>query len=314
MTRAPLLLAAVLAAFVVGCDASPGPRPSSSAAVTEGSPRPSAAVTASEVAQATASALPTESAMPSPIPTPAALVLGGTWLSPKADTTLTSYATTLSARPTASGSGVTTFTKVVFSATGAGATTTVVCTATEPSPGGAWTCRADLLARAVPPGPVSFSFDVYGLGVSVARSPSGPRRVTYAVPPPRPTNARWEEIQTATPSSGGVIRTYRVRWAAPAGYADEFLVYETWECPRFSKPNNETACFVAGTPVDHSRLELLAKVAGDARSVEVRLPDAECGPSHGSILLRARNAYGNSTLAIVDVLPVVWPNPGEIIC
>jgi len=70
---------------------------------------------------------------------------------------------------------------------------------------------------------------------------------------------------------------------------------------------------VPGTPVDVSQLELLASVPGDARTVKVH-PQAECFPS--SILLRARNAYGNSPFAIVDSAPVIWidPDSNDTIC
>ena len=44
--------------------------------------------------------------------------------------------------------------------------------------------------------------------------------------------------------------------------------------------------------VDVAKLELLAKTRGDATSTKVHLTEGECGPSYGSILLRARNAYG----------------------
>ena len=136
------------------------------------------------------------------------------------------------------------------------------------------------------PGAVSFSFDVYGEGVSAARSPDGDRQVTYAAKPPKPTNASWTQIAAPDFSEDGDgIGTYRVRWSAPAGYADQFLVYSTWECPRYSKKHAGTPCFVAGTPVDLSRLELLAKAPGDARSAKVRMAEAECGPSYGTILL-----------------------------
>jgi hypothetical protein len=208
---------------------------------------------------------------------------------------------------------VTTFTKVVFSATWAGATPKVMCKATEPGTGGAWTCKANLLTQGVPPGAVTFSFDVYGAGVPVARSPAGPRQVTYAVAPPKPTNASLAYLGTRRASDGEVVGRYRVRWSAPAGYADEFLLYNSWECPRDSKLKNVgTPCFVAGTPVDVSRLELLVKTAGDARSVNVRLTEYECGPSYGSILLRAVNPYGESTFAIVEAAAV--PDPHDLIC
>jgi hypothetical protein len=106
-----------------------------------------------------------------------------------------------------------------------------------------------------------------------------------------------------------------VHWAAPDGYADEFLVYETYECPRPSTDqNNGTPCFVRGTPVDVSRLELRARAPGDARSVDVRLTEYECGPPHGTILIRARNAFGRSPFAVVSAAPVIWVAPGDIIC
>jgi hypothetical protein len=89
-------------------------------------------------------------------------------------------------------------------------------------------------------------------------------------------------------------------------------VYNTGECPRRSKKNVGTPCFVAGTPVDVSQLELLARAPGDARSLKVRLTEYECGPSYSTILLRARNAYGRSVFAIVET-PTV-PDPNDIIC
>ena len=244
--------------------------------------------------------------------TSAALVLGGTWVTPRAGARLTSYTTTLSARSTAPGPGETTVTKVVFSATWAGATKTVMCTATRPSDAGVWSCKANLLALRVPPGRVTFSFDVYGVGVPIARSPAGTRLVTYAVQPPRPTSTHWEKIGTKT-TDGPIIGTYFLRWSAPAGYADEFLAYETHECPRESKKNDGTPCFVAGTPVDVSKLELVARSPGNARSVKVQLSEHDCD-GHGTILLRARNAYGRSVFAIVEAVNVYWPDPNEIIC
>jgi len=308
--------------LVAACGAASTPPAPSPAATTPGVT--SQQVTPAPPTQSSPTATP--AAEPIDALTPGPLVLGGTWLRPKANARLTSYTTILSAKPTAAGTGVTTFTKVVFSATWAGTTKTVMCKATTPAASGAWTCKANLLALGVPPGKVTFSFDVYGEGVPVARSPDGPRRVTYAVPPPRPAKTRWEMIEPAKTADGGIYpdcgngtgvacptSTYRLRWSAPAGYADEFLVYDTWECPRDSKKGNVgTPCFVVGTPVDVSGLELLARAPGDARSVKVRLTEPECGPSYSTILLRARNAYGRSVFAIVETVTV--PDPNDMIC
>ena len=296
--------------LVAACDAASTSRSASPAAAGPGATSPQ--VTLAPPSQSLA--IPTPAEERTGAPTSAALVLGGSWVSPKAGARLTSYTTTLSARPTASGPGVTTFTKVVFSGTWTDATKTVMCKATRPTESGAWTCKANLLALGVPPGKVTFSFDVYGEGVPVAGAPAGPRLVTYAVPPPKPTNTRWEKIGTPKTTDGSIVGTYRLRWSAPAGYADEFLVYETWECPRKSKQNDGTPCFVAGTPVDASKLELVARTPGDARSVNVRLTEADCGPPYGTILLRARNGYGRSVFAIVEAVNVHWPVPNEVIC
>jgi hypothetical protein len=257
----------------------------------------------------------TMSAAPSPVsptaaPASAALVLGGSWVRPRSGARLSSYTATLSARPTATGPGETTFTKVVFTAAWSGAKKKL-CTATKPGSDGTWSCKANLLELGVRPGTVTLSFDVHGEGVPAARSPDGARKVTYAVPPPRPTHAGWRQVDY---DEDDALYVYRVRWSAPAGYADEFLVYETFECPRpATRANNNKPCFVPGTPVDGSQLELLAKAPGDARAVKVRF-EAECFPS--SILLRARNAYGRSAFAIVESAPVVWidPNGNDIIC
>ena len=102
-------------------------------------------------------------------------------------------------------------------------------------------------------------------------------------------------------------------WSAPAGYADEFRIYNTWACPRYAPGNVGTPCFVPGTPVDGSQLDLLQTAPGNARSAKVRLPaNSECGPLFGTILLRARNAIGGSAFAIVQAARV--PDPRDIIC
>jgi hypothetical protein len=303
---AALLTVIILLAACDAASTSPSPSP---AAAAPGATSPQ--VTLAPPSHSSATLTPAEERTSAP--TSAALVLGGSWVSPKAGASLTSYTTTLSATPTASGPGVTTFTKVVFSATWAGAAKTVMCNATRAAGSGAWTCTANLLALGVGPGKVTFSFDVYGAGVPIARSPAGPRLVTYAVPPPRPTNTHWERIQAPDFESGDNTATYRLRWSASAGYADEFLVYETWECPRKSKQNDGTPCFVAGTPVDVSKLGLRARTPGNARSVDVGLTEGECN-GHGTILLRARNAYGRSVFAIVEAVNVHWPVPNEVIC
>ena len=304
---APRALLALVVAVTLGACATPFSPSPAPAETRPAAPSPSASLHPTPGASASAALdRPTSSAAPQ------VLVLGGTWLRPKAGAELTSYATTLSAKPAATGSGVTTFTKVVFSGTWPGAAKTTMCTVTRPAELGEWRCRADLLALNVPPGKLTFSFDVYGEGVPVARSPDGPRRVTYAVAPPKPTNPRWTNIGGDPAVTGATAEVYRLSWTAPEKYADEFLIYNTWECPRESAKNAGTPCFASGTPVDAGLLELLRSAPGDARSVWLRLPAYECGPTYGTVLMRARNAFGRSGFTIVEAAFV--PNPADIIC
>ena len=313
---AGILLPVLAAGVVGGCGAIAPPAESPTSRAGTGTSDAPTGPSPSAASPVGTSPTPAPSAPPMTGPTPEPLVLGGTWVKPKAGGRMTSYTTTLSARPTATGDGVTTFTEVVFSAAWAGAAPKTACRATEPGRNGAWSCMANLLALGVPPGRVTFSFDVAGAGVPVAESPDGPRRVTYAVKPPRPTKTRLLQIEQPDYERGDDHPLlHDVRWSAPAGYADEFLVYETWECPRPStRQNSGKPCFAAGTKVDTSRLELVATAPGDASSVKVRLTEYECGPSHGTILLRARNSYGQSVFAIVEAAPVVWVAPGDTMC
>ena len=311
-----VLIVILTAGVLAGCEAgAPPARSPNSGALTTPRGVPTESTPRALRSDATAAAL-APTIPPTTDPTLEPLVLSGRWVNPRAGATLTSYKTTLSAKPSATGDGVTTFTSIVFSATWAGANATVACKATAPDKTGAWSCQANLLALGVPPGKVTLSFDVVGVAVPVARTPDGPRQITYAVKPPRPTNTHLEQLEQPDYENGdNSAILHRVRWSAPAGYADEFLLYETLECPRpATKENSGKPCFVAGTPVDTSKLESRAKAPGDARSVEVRLTEYECGPAHGTILLRARNAYGRSVFAIVEAAPVIWVAPGDTIC
>jgi hypothetical protein len=302
-------VAIVLTISVLAACEAAAPQPSAGRGDVSMPPAPTAS-------QGSAAIDPTPTGPPTAAPTPEPLVLGGTWVRPAQSARLTAYTTKLSARPSGTGDGDTTFTDVAFSVAWAGGHKKVACKATVPDDDRVWTCEADLLALGVPPGAVTFSFDVHGVGVPAARSPDGRRHVTYAVAPPRPTKTRLVQLERPDLDGGdNSAILHQVRWAAPAGYADEFLVYETTECPRkATRKTNGTPCFVAGTPVDTSLLELRGKTSGSARSVKIRLAEAECGPSHGTILLRARNSYGKSVFAIVDAAPIIWLAPNEMIC
>jgi hypothetical protein len=309
----PVLSAILVILAISACDAASSPSPSSPASpsptIATGSPVPASP----EPASASPSAPPADSSAP------AQLTLGGTWVKPRDGARITSTATTLAAKPAASGPGTTTFTRVVFRAAATGVASRTLCKASRPDEDGVWRCRADLLARGIPPGELTFTFDVQGVGVPAAISPDGPRQVTYAVAPPRPTDTRIHETGARKTGRYERTHTFKVEWSSPAGYADEFLVYQTQECPTKSTEQNEgKPCFGPGTPVDGSQLTLLAKAPGDARSVRIQVPEAiggcDIGSYLGSILLRARNAHGESTFAIVESDRVLWFGPGDMPC
>ena len=306
-----LILTTLVVAAVLGGCATGSPSPSDGAS---GTPASSAGASA-----AAPGAMSTVAPVSTPDPASATLALGGSWLRPEAGATLKAYKTTLVAEPWASGEGGTTVTKVVFWGKWSGAAKQRLCAAMKPGTDGTWSCTANLLALGVPPGRVKLTFDVHGVGVATAVSPDGARAVKYAVAPPRPTKARWAETGSRRGATRWeVIHTYRVRWSAPAGYADEFLVYNTWECPRDAKENDGKPCFVPGTPVDASALELLATVGGDARSAKVRITEYTdgCNPGgyYGTILVRARNATGSSAFAIVESADFYWIGPYDTVC
>ena len=306
-TRALPLVVVIVVVAACGADSTAQLPPGGSA------PPSSALASASPEPPAPSSASPTADTGPIDAQTPEPLVIGGRWLRPADGATLKSYTTTLAAKITSTGDGVTTVDRFVFSARWRGTAEKVVCTVTRPTDSGTWSCKANLLKLGVPPGRVTFSFDVYPVGVPIARSPDGRVRVTYAVPPPKPTDTRWRNLSSRETADGGYVETFRLRWSAPAGYADEFLVYDTWECPREGDRRNVgTPCFVAGTHVDASMLKLIGRASGDARSIKIRLDAGECGPSYSTILLRARNAYGDSAFTVVDVASV--PDPRDTMC
>ena len=243
---------------------------------------------------------------------PEVIVVDGTWVTPKAGASISSSRTTLAAKPSAGGPGEITFRKVVFRLRPKGGEETVACTARTPDDDGTWSCTADLLALGVPPGDLRLDFDIVAEGTTTAQSPDGVRKVTYAVVPPRPSAARWADIGEQQTGRFEITHSYRVRWSAPRGYATEFVLYDTWECPRDSARRVGQPCFVPGTPVDVSALSVLGRADGDARSMQVQIAFPECGPAYSTVLLRARNAYGNSPFAIVEA--AVVPDPRDIIC
>ena len=222
-------------------------------------------------------------------------------------------ATTLSARPTGSGHGVTTFTKVVFSGTWAGADKTVMCKATRP---------ADIRRLAVPGRPPRAG-RAAGQGVVLVRrvrrgradlrSPDGPRRVTYAVPPPKPTDPRWKHLRELATQTEATAEIYRLRWSAPIELRGRLSHLQHLGMPTRVEEERRHALLRPG----HARRCLTARPAQAGAwqrpaPSKLRLTGSECGPTYGTILMRARNAFGASAFTIVDAALV--PDPRDIIC
>ena len=129
----------------------------------------------------------------------------GRWVSPKAGATVSTDVGDALGEAKCNRTGTTTFTKVVFSATWAGAGTKVMCTATAPGPGGTWACKANLRGRGARPGKVTLGFNVGGEGVPTAKSPDGTREITWAVPPGRPVKTSLTQIKPPDFEHGGNI-------------------------------------------------------------------------------------------------------------
>jgi len=244
-------------------------------------------------------------ATPSPTGPPAS-PLSASWVSPRAGAKVTTYTVDLSAQPDAQlrKSDVK---EVVFRATWSDRTK-VACSAAKPAAAGTWSCKANLLKLGIPPGRVTFSFDITDNSGRVAKAPAGTRRVTYAVAPPKPTKAGMQFVK-----SQGITWVYRVTWSEPAGYASRFRLYFVRGCPNFPKSPTGTPCLTEHTPLRQGVLEPVATAAGTARSLTfslestgacVMMNDLFCD-TIGAVVLGADNSSGESVLSIVKSAKVV---------
>ena len=284
-TRALTLLLAM--ALLGACEASTPSLPSAtSSPMAEASP-------------ATTTAAPAATAQ---VPQAAAIV--ARWRQPAHGERLGTSEVRLEARVAAQAGPVD---KVTFRAAWPG-DETVLCAAKEEADSGLWSCTANLLARAVPIGLLHLTFDVRA-GGELHRSPAGSRDVVHAAVPPKPADTSIALVRTSPVKGYEARETYRVRWAAPTGYAATFHLYRLDTCLRAStRANDAKGCVVPGMAVPTDELVPLATTQEPDRSMTFKRTvyvDGLGGP-FGTILLRATSEYGDSTFAIVQTDRVCW--------
>ena len=93
--------------------------------------------------------------------------------------------------------------------------------------------------------------------------------------PPKPGKVTFKEVER-TDLKGGMTRvTSRVTWTSPAGVATDFTVFGVTECLRYAKRYDNKPCVVKGMRIPKDALELIAKVPGSARSVDISWKEGE---------------------------------------
>lgn len=186
------------------------------------------------------------------------------------------------------------------------------CSATKATPGGTWSCTADLLRFGVPPGALKVSFDVLDATGKVIKGLAPTRSITYAVVPPKPVTT-YRVVSSKTTSDGAQTEVDRITWTEPVGYATEFRLYGVTGCLNYSKATDGQPCLVEHMPLPAKNLVLIKKVSGTTRSIVLKHTwvGELCGDtlwcdSFDSLVLGAYNAYGQSVLAIPISTPVCF--------
>jgi hypothetical protein len=296
--RSRVLRSAAIAAFI-GLVAACGGAPAVDVMLSDAPVTPTPATPAATPA----SPGPTAGDGSTALPSAATGGVSARWAAPADGATIGRSQVTLSSKPVPD----TDVARVVYRVTWDGGTKRA-CVA-KVADDGKWACRADLLALGVPPGPVSFDFDVVLADGLVVGSPAGGRSVTYGVAPPKPANTSFKLVSSEPGDAPSTVEiTRRAKWSSPEGYADEFLVYGMTTCLRESAKYDGKPCVVPGMKINMADLELLATATGDKRSMLVRWTvEGELGISpYRAFLLRGSNQYGNSAFAILHSEDVCW--------
>lgn len=142
--------------------------------------------------------------------------------------------------------------------------------------------------------------------------PATPSAAPAASPPPpgipdKPGDITYEEVDVEPLANGMTRYTYRIEWTAPEGVATSFTVVGVTECLRYAKAYDGKPCLVKGMRIPKGVQEVIAKVAGTERSVDIRWKQGELDLAPWpSILIRASNDAGDSIFAIVWSDTVCW--------
>jgi len=275
----PVAVVLGIALVLVGCDAAAPSR----------TPEPSASTIASNPPSP---ALPAPTATPAPDPT-----IG--WVSPATDR-IRDYSADLSVT-----TGALDIRRVVFTVTWTHGSKTA-CTSAKPDAQGRWACSANLLKAGVTPGSIDLSAQAFNTSERAIKGASDVRSLTYAVAPPRPGNVAMKVVSEDWADDDTHTEVDSFSWTAPKSYAMEFRLYGVTGCPNASAKTEMEPCLVEHTPLDPSKMKLLKKVDGSARSMKLRTVTAPgqcdegffCTP-YRSLVLGAFNAYGQSVYAIV---------------
>ena len=261
---------------------------------------PSPPATAAPDVPAPSQAVPSTSPPPPAVVTPVAR-----WRQPEAGQRLSSSQVRLAARVESPGRAVD---RVTYRATWDGGQATL-CSAKAPADNGSWSCTADLIEDGVPVGPIELSLDVRTDDL-VLEGLAGSRNVLFAAVPPKPGDTSIEHVRTSAFRNHQARQTWRVSWATPQGYASTFRLYRLDSCPTgWTRANDGKPCIEPGMAVPMDDLIPLAIANDPDRSMTFKqvIGDGLNGPmGNGTILLRATNAYGDSTFAVVGTDIVCW--------
>jgi hypothetical protein len=234
----------------------------------------------------------------SPSAWPTITPLSASWVKPAADAKVRDYKLELTASTVGVASEVTF--KVAWSGSFAG------CSAKKPSPADTWSCTVDLLKSGVPPGKLTASFDVLDRSGKATTNLAPTRTITYAAVPPKPVTTYKVVSQKWNSTGSNYVEVDKITWVAPAGYATQFRLYGVKDCLNYSAKTNGQPCLVEHMKLPTKSLELIKTASGTTRSMTLKHTiEGEmcggtiwCGP-FDSLVLRADNAYGQSTFAIV---------------
>jgi hypothetical protein len=276
-TAAASVVLAVIA--VVGCDQASSSNPSPAQPSAAGSPP--------------GSLLVSPSIGPSGSPTAA-----GTWVSPPANATVTTYTIDLSAKP--AGSAVS---KVRF-IVGWRGTSKDACIATKAGSSGAWSCTADLAKLGVAAGSLNFSFKATPADGSAAIA--GPKRtITWSVKPATPTGT-YKETPIAGAADGADNATVKVTWKERLTGGVTMKVYAVLNCLAPAESTGKD-CVTNSSVIPSSALKLLRSVPVSDGSVSWTYLHEDIGGAVGmysgstyeGIILIAENSVGRSHFTVL---------------